>query len=75
MSGPSCRGREKLVQKFKKIDTMEKKVKKSRQSDTDRALAKVATVNLKKNRTQEPLAEKDEVKQVEENLRRRLNRE
>ena len=53
---------------------MENKRKKTGKagSDTDRAIAKPGSSKPKELKTDEPLAEKDEVKQAEENLRRRL---
>ncbi|MBT2591358.1 hypothetical protein J7E50_14095 [Pedobacter sp. ISL-68] len=42
---------------------MEKKVKTPRNSDIDKVLAKVASVSFKNPKTQEPLAEKDELKE------------
>lgn len=53
---------------------MEKKVKKPGNSDIDKALAKLASVSLKNPKTQEPLAEKDELKEAEESLRKRLGK-
>jgi hypothetical protein len=53
---------------------MEKKVKKPRSSDIDKALAKVASVSFKNPKTQEPLTEKDELKEAAENLRKRLGK-
>ncbi|ETZ23062.1 hypothetical protein [Pedobacter sp. V48] len=44
------------------------------ESDTDKVLAKAASVPPKKLKTDEPLSEKDEVKQAEEALRQRLNK-
>jgi hypothetical protein len=46
--------------------------------DTDKALAKAGSVNPPKNkklRTDQPLSEKDEVKQAEEEQRKRLKGE
>ena len=46
--------------------------------DTDKALPKAGSVNLPKNKelhTDEPLAEKDEVKQAEEEQRKRIKGE
>ena len=43
--------------------------------DTDKALARAGSVNLPKNKklqTEEPLAEKDEVKQAEEQQRKQM---
>jgi len=53
---------------------MKKKEKNNPGSDTDKAWARAASVNLKKPQTDEPLAEKDEVKQVEQELRQRLSK-
>jgi hypothetical protein len=55
---------------------MEKKVKKPRSSDIDKALAKVASVSFKNPKTQEPLTvtQKDELKEAAENLRKRLGK-
>jgi hypothetical protein len=44
------------------------------ESDTDKVLAKAASASPKKLKTDEPLSEKDEVKQAEEELRQRLNK-
>ena len=52
---------------------MKKKEKTPRSSDMDKALAKAAGGHPKKLQTEEPIAEKDEVKQAEEELRKRLN--
>jgi len=54
--------------------TMKNKDKFIRDSDIDKALAKAASSNPKKLKTDEPLSEKDEVKQAEEELRQRLNK-
>jgi len=54
-----------------------KKQKKSGH-DTDKALARAGSVNLRGNKilqTDEPLAEKDEVKQAEERQRKRMKGE
>jgi len=56
---------------------MMKKPKKSGH-DTDKAMARAGSVNLsgkKKLQTDEPLAEKDEVKQAEERQRKRMKGE
>lgn len=51
---------------------MEKRRKKIPESDTDKALAKAGGSKPEKPKTDSPLAEKDEVKQAEENMRKRI---
>jgi|GEM_PF-2155649 len=53
---------------------MEKKRKKIHGSDTDKAIAKVGSSDMETLRTDHPLAEKDEVKEAEEAMRKRLNK-
>ncbi|KIO77655.1 hypothetical protein TH53_08425 [Pedobacter lusitanus] len=52
---------------------MEKKRKNIKESDTDKALAKAGRTRPERPATDLPLAEKDEVKQAEEKLRKRTN--
>jgi hypothetical protein len=51
---------------------MEKRRKKISDSDTDKALAKAGNSKPQKSETEQPLAEKDEVKQAEEKMRKRM---
>lgn len=41
-------------------------------NDTDKVLAKAGSLKPDRLKTQEPLAEKDEVKQAEENMRKHI---
>jgi hypothetical protein len=62
---------------YHEIDLVMKKQKKSGH-DTDKALAKAGSVMPAKNKklqTEEPIAEKDEEKQAEEELRKRIKGE
>lgn len=51
---------------------MKKDRKRIQNNDTDKAFAVVGSSKPEKLKTDEPLAEKDEVKQAEENMRKRL---
>ncbi|MBB6270487.1 hypothetical protein HDF26_000914 [Pedobacter cryoconitis] len=54
---------------------MEKKRKKPSESDTHKAMEKAGGSKPEKPKTDEPLAEKDEVKQAEENMRKHVTNE
>jgi hypothetical protein len=51
------------------------KKKRNKASDLDHALAAVGSVKFKTPKTEEPIAEKDEVKMAEEALRKRTKKQ
>lgn len=53
---------------------MKKTIKKDNDSVADQAIAKPGTVIRKKIKTDEPLSEKDEVKQAEEAMRKQTKK-